>query len=252
MRELHKCRIILIVCFLCIFACDMSKATSKKNTFFIGVDVSGSFTKTKSFSDGMKFLSYFIYGHLKGASNLAVPKDLYVGGIGGIEKNDPQAFFPIHDFKDLQPSQIEKKLVDEFSKQHDRLTDFNIFFERVALTVKQKNLVLAPINIILVTDGVPEVIKGNTDDIKKQAYSKLNMAPIEYLSRNVNLRILYASPKVGYDWIKFIPRKRVKIMAVEAEVMYGWEAQLKKSEEALWTWIQDNVDRRIYMGVFNK
>src|SRR3712207_7676509 len=35
----------------------------------------------------------------------------------------------------------------------DGLTEFNPFFERVATLVKRQNLVLSPINIVLLTDG---------------------------------------------------------------------------------------------------
>ena len=130
---------------------------------FIGVDVSGSFGATKGFKNGIKFLSYYIYGHMNGFERLNLPKDLYVGGIGGNQKNDPQEFFPIHDFQSLKPWQIEKKLLKEFASQNDNLTDFNIFFERIATLVKSKNLVLAPINIILVTDGQNDVqLNGST------------------------------------------------------------------------------------------
>ena len=164
---------MLISIILLISGCDTSNKTSRRrSTYFIGIDVSGSFTRTKSFRNSLRFLSYYIYGHLSAKGNLGTPKDLYVGGIGGDEKEEPQAFFPIHDFQDKTPKQIEKKLKKEFGNQKDNLTDFNTYFDRVSTLVKQKNLVLAPITIILISDGVPEILRGKTGKIKYQAYSK--------------------------------------------------------------------------------
>lgn len=222
----------------------------KKETLFIGIDVSASFTQSKNFDDSLRFLSYYIYGHLNQKGSLALPKDLYVGGIGGQVKDEPQVFYPIHDFQDKTPEQIEQKLKNEFKGQKDRLTDFNVFFERIALMVKQKNLVLAPIKIILVSDGVPEVLRNfkgkSKTQILKQKYSQIQVSPLEYLARNISIRLLYTSPKVGNEWAKYVPRSRVKIWTVESEVMNGWKNQIAKNENKLWDWVHDNVDRKVF------
>ena len=246
----------LIPAILIIFifqGCNLNLNTvARKTTIFIGIDVSGSFTKTAAFTDSLKFLSYYISGHLTGSGDLSTPKDLYVGGIGGNQKEDPQAFFPIHDFQDQAPSQIEQKLTREFSKQNDSLTDFNTFFERVALMVKQKNLVLAPITIILISDGVPEVLRGKTSKTMYQAYSNIILTPLEYLSKDVSIRLLYTSPKVGNEWVNYVPKQRVKIWTVETKVMYGWQKQLERGKDKLWIWIKDNIDRKIYKSGMKK
>lgn len=237
----------LLMIFLCL-SCNFAKEEKKKtprSTIFIGIDVSGSFTKSKMFKDGMKFLGQYIHAHLSSKGGLTKPTDLYVGGIGGDEKEDPQSFFPVHDFKNKSPKEIETKLLKEFSKQRDNLTDFNTFFKRIKVIVKQKNLVLSPLKILMITDGVPEVA-GRSKKAIKQAYSKITFQSLENLTRNVSVRILYANPKVGHNWRHYVPTRRVRIWSVEPRVMYGWSDQLKRSgEESLYSWIMDNVDLRI-------
>ncbi len=218
----------------------------QRSTLFVGIDVSGSFTRTKMFKDGMKFLAEYIHETLEGKGRLMAPKDLYIGGIGGNIKEDPRSFFPIHDFEGRSKEQIYQKLIKEFSGEKDNLTDFNTFFRRVSSIVKQKNLVLAPLKIVLITDGVPEIAGKRSKKAIKQAYEKIDLTPLEYLTRNVSLRILYALPRVGNNWRSYVPTKRIKIWTVEPRVMYGWKEQKKrKKTSALNDWIADNVDLRI-------
>src|SRR6266480_278247 len=71
--------------------------------------------------------------------------------------------------------------------------------------------------------------------------------------RNLTVRLIYASPKVGDYWRRLIPRQRVRFWAVEREVMAGWRAQVKPdadpaSQDRLWRWVQDNVDYRVRAG----
>ncbi|MBT4791541.1 MAG: hypothetical protein HON90_08215 [Halobacteriovoraceae bacterium] len=237
--------LMLILSFSgCNMEADKEKKTPK-NTIFIGIDVSGSFTRTKRFKDAMAFLGEYVWAHLENKGRLSKPKDLYIGGIGGNVKEDPQAFFPIHDFIGKSPKEITKKLLQEFGGQKDNLTDFNTYFLRVKSIVKQKNLVLAPISIIMITDGVPE-IAGRSKQAVKQAYSRISIKPLEYLARNISIRILYAGPRVGNNWRTYVPTKRVRIWTVEPEVMYGWQEQKKRNgQKGLWNWIADNIDLRI-------
>jgi len=241
----------IVLIFLVFSGCQdfslESKKKTVKNTMFIGIDVSGSYTGTSSFRDGISFLSHYIYYHLHQTGGLTRPTDLYVGGIGGDDKEDPQAFYPIHDFDGRSIEQIKDKLMKEFAKQKDNLTDFNEFFARVKTITKQKNLVLAPISIILLTDGVAEIAAGVKDKkIIKQAYSKIDVSPLEYLSNDVSIRLLSVSPSVGSHWRSYVPTMRIKIWTVETEVMQGWADQLRlKGKDGLCTWIRDNVDLRI-------
>ena len=91
---------IFYLLLLLLFSCNYKQKTPR-STIFIGVDVSGSFSRTSNFRDGVRFLSYYIYGHIEGKGKLSKPNDLYVGGIGGNRWDDPQDFFPIQDFEGL-------------------------------------------------------------------------------------------------------------------------------------------------------
>lgn len=238
----------ILLLALTFTSCEFHKEAETKtqrSTLFIGIDVSGSFTRTKKFRDGMKFLGEYLHAHLNNKGGLEKPTDLYVGGVGGNLKEDPQDFFPIHDFKGLNPDQIEVKLLKEFSSKKDRLTDFNTFFRRIATMVKQKNLVFAPLEVLIVSDGIPE-IQGKSKLAIKQAYSKIDLSPIEYITRNVSIRLLYSGPRVGNNWRNYVPTSRVKIWTVEPRVMYGWKTQKKRGgDNALYVWMRDNIDLRI-------
>ena len=242
-------RITIFIAIICLaFGCNFEQKSKKtqRSTLFVGIDVSGSFTSSKRFTDGIKFLSYYLYAHLNNLGGLSKPTDLYVGGIGGNQIDDPLTFYPIHDFINRTPDEIEAKLLKEFSQQKNNLTDFNTYFKRLQTMTKQKNLVLAPISVVMLTDGVPEIAKGPSAKAIKQAYSKIDLTPLEYLTRNISIRILYADPKVGNNWRSYVPTKRIRIWTVEPNVMYGWEEQLNRNgRTALWAWIRDNVDLQI-------
>jgi len=79
-----------------------------------------------------------------------------------------------------------------------------------------------------------------------EAYSKIDISPLEYLAKNISIRILYAAPKVGHNWRNYVPTKRIKVWTVEPQVMYGWSDQLKiNGQKGMYAWIRDNVDLRI-------
>ena len=97
----------------------------------------------------------------------------------------------------------------------------------------------------MITDGVPE-IAGKSKKAIKQAYGKIDLKPLEYLTRNINIRILYAGPRVGNHWRKYVPTRRIKVWTVEPRVMYGWTDQVQRNGiKGLHKWIMDNVDLRI-------
>jgi len=55
---------------------------------------------------------------------------------------------------------------------------------------------------------------------------------------------------VAAAWERKVPRQRVRIWPVEAEVIQGWQEQLEDrptpaEEKRLWKWIEDIVDRRV-------
>lgn len=219
-----------------------------RQTVFVGVDVSGSFHRSGYYDDSLTFLAHYLYGHLNELGGLARPRELFVGAIGGKTDGEPKAFHPIHDFHGKDTAQIEADLRAWFPPS-DTLTDFNSFFQQVARITKDRNLVLAPITLMIVSDGVPDTAPGLQAG-PQEVYGKLDLAPLEYLARNLTLRLTYASPKVGDHWRKYVSRQRVRLWAVEGEVMKGWSMQVEPGvdlagQERLWKWVRDNVDFRV-------
>ncbi len=139
---------------------------------FVGVDVSGSFLKSGYYDDALTFLSHYIYGHLNKVGELAGLRALFVGSIGGHSTNEPKAFHPIHDLQDKDVRQI-KAALQEWFPPTDAITDFNAFFAEVAAQTKDRNLTLAPICIMIITDGVPAT--GVRED--KTTYEQIDLAP---------------------------------------------------------------------------
>lgn len=218
-------------------------------TLFVGVDTSGSFQRSGSYDDAMAFLAHYIYGHLNELGGLDRPRELFVGAIGGQDPNEPKAFHPIQDFTDKSIQEIEHDLRTWFAP-NDSLTDFNPFFKQVARIVKERNLVLAPVTLTVVTDGVPDFSVPRAKAGSQAQYKHIDLSPLEYLSRRMSVRLAYVSPQVGKNWRELVPRQRVRLWTVDAEIMKGWKDQLDSggasgSQERLWAWIQHNVDYRV-------
>ncbi len=81
-------------------------------------------------------------------------------------------------------------------------------------------------------------------------YSTIDLAPLEYLSRSVTVRLLYATPTVSVSWERDISRRRVRMWTVDHEVMVGWKEQMESDldpelDENLWNWVRDNIDFRV-------
>jgi len=165
-------------------------------TLFVGVDVSGSFYRSGYYNDALSFVAHYIYGHMNELGGLAKPRELFVGAIGGKDRDEPKAFHPIHDFEGKDIAAIEANLREWFQPT-DTLTDFNTFFHQVARIAKDRNLVLAPITVLVVTDGIPDLTDGSAKDGAQYVYKQISLDPLEYLSRNLTLRLVYVSPKVG-------------------------------------------------------
>ncbi len=246
----HHARLFLVFLLLAVPGCTSTEKEQPRLSLFVGVDVSGSFSGTPQFRDSLRFLSYYLYGHLHETGGLEKPRALFVGSIGGDTPNEPKAFYPVQVFERMNASEIEAKLTELFTVKGNYQTDFNAFFKRVSETVQKQNLVLAPILIVIVSDGVPEVAADQGRKVVRQAYEKIDVSSLEYLARNVTIRILYPSPKVAAEWDRKVPRQRVRIWPVESEIMRGWQDQLEnrptvEEEKRLWKWIADIVDKRV-------
>jgi len=223
-------------------------AAKPRQTLFIGLDTSGSF-RTAGYKDAVEFLAYYIYGHLNELGGLARIRELFVAAIGGKAADDPKAFHPIHDFAGKEIVQIEADLRAWFPP-NDTLTDFNAFFRQVARIAKERNLLLTPITVLVVSDGIPDVPIPNVKAGSPAMYQQIDLSPLEFLSKNLTVRLIYASPKVDENWRKLIPRQRVRLWAVEAEVMKGWRKQMEPGREPadqarFWKWVRENVDYRV-------
>jgi len=249
MKNLLKKLIIVFIIgslFLgCGFLGDEDSSSKPRLSMFIGVDISGSFVKRPYFDDSLEFLARYIYGHLNGLGGLEKPKVLYVSSIGGAKENEPKTFYPIQTFENKSVKEIADQLHEIFPKKIlNPFTDYNAFFKQVALTVKNKNLVLRPISIVMVSDGVPDVKSESTTD-----YKSINVKPLESLARNTSIRLLYTSAVVGSNWQTKVKRKRVKVWTQDAEVMVSWKDEKIlvpdtefEQQERFFSWIKDNVD----------
>ncbi|HEU4402816.1 MAG TPA: hypothetical protein VFT43_11990 [Candidatus Polarisedimenticolia bacterium] len=234
---------------LLLTACGLQGGEHKAHvTLFVGVDTSGSFHRSGSYDDALTFLAYYIYGHLNELGGLDKPRELFVGSIGGEKPNEPKAFHPIQDFENKSVQQIEHDLRAWFAP-NDALTDFNPFFKQVARIVKERNLVLAPVTLTVVTDGIPDFAVAHAKAGSQSMYKRIDLTPLEYLSRRMSVRLAYVSPLVGKNWHDLVPRQRVRLWTVDAEIMKGWKAQLDPGasnlQPRLWEWIQHNVDYRV-------
>lgn len=222
------------------------------STMVIGIDVSGSFRDSKLYDDAVDFASQYIVAHLTGVGQLHTPTALFVGSVGGARPGEPKAFHPINDFQGLSADQVAANLRNWFPAT-DEYTDFNAFFQRVAGLVKERGLILAPLNVVVLSDGVPDVPPGTRLAKGENPYARIDLGPLEYLSRSVTVRLLYASPTVGDNWKRLVKRKRVRLWTEEAQVMTGWHAQFKsglplEQQADFLKWVRDNVDFRVRAG----
>ena len=219
------------------------------STLVVGIDVSGSFRDARLYDDAVEFAARYLYAHLNALGGLRAPTALFVGSIGGARPGEPKPFHPINDFQGRTVDQIAADLRTWFPPL-DAYTDFNAFFDRVSGLIKERGLILAPLNVVLLSDGVPDVTPGTRLPAGESPYARIDLTPLEYLSRSVTVRLLYASPTVGEDWKRLVRRKRVRLWTEEAQVMQGWHMQEQpgvplERQAALWKWVQDNVDFRV-------
>jgi len=214
-------------------------------SMFIGVDISGSFIDSEYFDDSLDFLAHYIFAHLNGNGGLEVPNVLFVSSIGGAKADEPKTLYPKQTFENKSVEEIRAKLTEIFPKKSiNPFTDYNAFFEQVALTVKNKNLVLRPISIVMLSDGIPDVKKEGVTN-----FSSIVVKPLEQLARNVTVRLLYTNAVVGKNWQTKVKRRRVKVWTQDANVLVSWKdpkilvpEKPFKEQELFFAWVEDNVD----------
>jgi len=242
---------VVAILLLAAAGCMVQAGEQRKprTTLFIGVDASQSFKNSGYYDSAVTFLAHYIYGHLNGLGGLDKPTNMFVGSVGGKSLNEPKSFQPIHNFQGKSIAQIEADLRKLFTP-NDAYTEFNPFFQEVARITKERNLVLAPITVMLVTDGVPDSNMPGVRGGAQVLYEKMSLEPLEYLSRNITVRIVYLSPKVAQNWRTHIIRKRVRLWTVDGEVMKGWRHQMQQGtsiedQGKFWRWVRDIVDFRV-------
>jgi len=213
---------------------------------FIGVDISGSFMNGRYFDDSIEFLARYIYAHVNGIGGMEVPHSLFVGSIGGVRKDEAKTLFPIQTFQNRSVEQIEAELRVLFPKRKENpFTDFNAFFSQVADMVETRKLILKPLSIVLLTDGEPDL--GGASRSAK--FRSITLKPLENLSRNITLRILYTDAVTARNWRDDVPRKRVKVWTQDAIVMAEWKDPKTllpdtafPNQQRFFSWVRDNVD----------
>ena len=232
-----------------LVACAPSASDTRtaRSTLVIGIDVSGSFRRGGRYDSSIDFAANYLYGHLHGLGELKKPTNVFVGSIGGEQPGETKSFQPIHTFQGMSVAEIASFLRREYPSR-DGLTDFNPFFRRVAELVKRQGLVLSPLNVVLFTDGLPDLHRDKRDSLAM--YTKINLGDLEYLSKSVTVRVLYPAPNIAHHWEKKIPRRRVRMWTVDDEVMATWRRHYRpgtppEGQDALWKWISDNVDFRV-------
>ena len=221
-------------------------ATPGRLVLIIGVDISGSFMDGKYFDDSIRFLARYIHAHLNGLGGMEIPHSLFVGSIGGVQKGEAKTMFPIQTFQDRNVEEIEQQLRELFPrKKENPYTDFNAFFAQVADLIETKKLILKPVSIVLITDGKPD-LGGSTQAAK---FHNIQVKPLENLSRNITLRVLYTDAVTAKSWRDDVPRKRVKVWTQDAVVMAEWNSpktlvpgQPDTDQVKFFGWIKDNVD----------
>ncbi len=233
-----------LACILAASPCLADGGRRQQVALFVGIDVSGSFHGTGHYPDALRFLSYYIHGHILGLGNLEPVKALFVGTIGGNSADETKSFRPIEDFRGKSVAEIESDLKKWFPKS-DMNTDFDTFFRSVALIAQKRNLSLTPIEVVLATDGVPD-----TAGEKEERISQVDVSSLEFLSRRVTLRLLYPTPTLCSQWETRVARRRLRMWTVDEQVMKGWTAQLQPGldpaqQNELWKWVLNNVDYRV-------
>ncbi|HWL38769.1 MAG TPA: hypothetical protein VNO75_00910 [Gemmatimonadaceae bacterium] len=251
-RRVAACAVAAVIAASTIVACSPAADSARvaRSTLVIGIDVSGSFGSKGRYESSIDFASNYLYAHLHGLGGLKQPTAVFVGSFGGEKPGETKSFQPIHTFQKMSVPQIAAFLRKEYPSR-DGLTDFNPFFARVATLVKRQNLVLSPLNIVMLTDGIPDTPSEKNDSLSK--YKKINVSGLEYLSKNTTLRILYPRPTVAVHWEKNVPRRRVRMWTVDDEVMATWKRHHRAGESPedqaeLWKWISDNIDFRVRSG----
>lgn len=241
----------LLLTLLALQFLNLETARAEENVeprfvLFVGVDISGSFLRGRYFKDSIHFLANYLYGHVNGLGDMEQAQYLFVGSIGGAKPGEPKTFFPIETFQNKNVKEIEVELNSIFPRNKENpITDFNAFFVQISEFVRNRNLSMRPIGVVMLSDGFPSL---NPSD-KKPDFKSITLEPLENLSRNVTLRVLYTKADIAMGWATLVPRNRVKVWSQDDRVMSTWKDPkifLPKTkfdkQERFFSWLKNNVD----------
>jgi len=228
-----------------------ANAPPPKATLVVGIDVSGSFRQTPYFNDAIDFAALYIYAHLHGVDNTQQMTNIFVGSLGGERPGQPKTFHPIQDLTEKAPQEIAASLRAWFPET-DPITDYNGFFQRLSVHIRRSNLVLAPLNVVMFTDGQPD-FPGAGRLSTEAKFARIDMSPLEYLSRSVTVRVLYVRPVVAQNWERLVKRQRVRVWTQDADIMKGWRRHELagvplEQQDSLLSWMKEIVDFRVRRG----
>jgi len=226
-------------------------APPPRSTLVVGLDVSGSFRQTPYFNEAIDFAALYIYAHLNGVGEIRRNTDVFVGSLGGERPGQPKAFHPIQDLTGKSTDEIAASLRAWFPET-DPITDYNGFFQRLSVHIRRQNLVLAPLSVVMFTDGQPD-FPGAGRLSAEQKFGRIDMSPLEYLSRSVTVRVLYVRPVVAQNWERLVKRQRVRVWTQDADIMRGWRRHQiagvpLAQQDSLLSWMRQIVDFRVRRG----
>jgi len=121
--------------------------------------------------------------------------------------------------------------------------------------MKERNLVLAPITVMVVSDGIPDVRDGSIRSGTPASYQQIDLSPLDCLSNSVTFRLVYASPKVRDSWLAQAGEARsCPVLGRRVRRHEGWRAQMKSdtdpaNQDRFWKRVRDSVDYRVRRGV---
>ena len=206
---LHRIGAIAVVAALAACTPVEDDARRPRSTLVLGIDVSGSFETSGSYEDAIEFASHYLYGHLNGLGELSVPSAVFVGSVGGERPGETKSFQPVHAFQGKSPEEIGVVLRELFPSQ-DGFTDFNAFFDRVATLVKRQGLILAPLNIVVLSDGIPDLTARDTEDESRYFKTTWTSACGAACSRTHPLRLGRLDIRPASSAISFTPLRRAR------------------------------------------
>ena len=106
--------------------------------------------------------------------------------------------------------------------------------------------------IVMFTDGLPD-FPGAGRLSPEARFGRVDMSPLEYLSRSVSVRVLYVRPTVAQNWERLVKRQRVRIWTQDADIMKGWRRHMVagaplEQQDSLLSWMDKIVDFRVRRG----